>query len=121
MQTTDRNDSMMSDFFQVGGHSNFGGMRDRIEELKDKAIIQAKEKQRQQALQIKKLIDEEERLEQDAKQKTKQEIINEQNVLKNQVVDTPTSQPKANKTPYLWIGLGAVVLVGVTILIVKKS
>ena len=113
MQTTDRNDSMMSDFFQVGGHSNFGGMIDRIEELKDKAIAQAKEKQRQQALQIKKLIDEEERLE--------QEIINEQNVLKNQVVDTPTSQPKANKTPYLWIGLGAVVLVGVTILIVKKS
>ena len=25
MQTTDRNDSMMSDFFQVGGHSNFAG------------------------------------------------------------------------------------------------
>ena len=115
MQTTSRDDSMMSDFFQVGGHSNFGGMRDKIEELKEKAIAQAKEKQRQQALQIKKLIDEEERLE--------QEIINEQNVLKNQVVDTstPQPQPKANKTPYLWIGLGAVVLVGVTILIVKKS
>ena len=54
-------------------------------------------------------------------EKLKQEIINEQNVLKNQVVDTPTLQPKEKKTPYLWIGLGAVVLVGVTILIVKKS
>lgn len=113
MQTTNANDSMMSDFFQVGGYSNFGGMKKKIEEARDKAIAQAKEKQRQQALQIKKLIDEEERLE--------QEIINEQNVLKNQVVDTPTPQPKSNKTPYLWIGLGAVVLVGVTILIVKKS
>ena len=111
MQTTSRDDSMMSDFFQVGGHSNFGGKK--IEEFKDKVIAQAKEKQRQQALQIKKLIEEEERIE--------QEIINEQNVLKNQVVDTPTPQPKANKTPYLWIGLGAVVLVGATILIVKKS
>ncbi len=113
MQTTDRNDSMMSDFFQVEGHSNFGGMRDKIEELKDKAIAQAKEKQRQQALEIKRLIDEEE--------KVKQQIINEQNVLKNQVIDTPSPQVKENKTPYLWIGLGAVVLVGVTILIVKKS
>mgnify|MGYP003642529348 CR=1 FL=1 len=111
MQTTNANDSMMSDFFQVGGHSNFGG--GRLNELIEQAKAKALEKQRQQALQIKKLIDEEERLE--------QEIINEQNVLKNQVVDTPTSQPKANKTPYLWIGLGAVVLVGVTILIVKKS
>lgn len=110
MQTTNRDDSMMSDFFQVGGYSNFGGI---LRKQREQAIAQAKEKQRQQALQIKKLIDEEERLE--------QEIINEQNVLKNQVVDTPTSQPKANKTPYLWIGLGAVVLVGVTILIVKKS
>lgn len=111
MQTTNANDSMMSDFFQVGGHSNFGG--GRLNELMEQAKAKALEKQRQQALQIKKLIDEEERLE--------QEIINEQNVLKNQVVDTPTPQPKANKTPYLWIGLGAVVLVGVTILIVKKS
>ena len=113
MQTTNANDSMMSDFFQVGGHSNFGG--GRLNELIEQAKAKALEKQRQQALQIKKLIDEEERLE--------QEIINEQNVLKNQVVDTstPQPQPKANKTPYLWIGLGAVVLVGVTILIVKKS
>jgi len=113
MQTTSRDDSMMSDFFQVGGHSNFGGMRDKIEELKNKAIAQAKEKQRKQALELKKLIDEEE--------KVKQEIINEQNVLKNQVIDTPSPQVEGNKTPYLWIGLGAVVLVGVTILIVKKS
>jgi hypothetical protein len=111
MQTTNENDSMMSDFFQVGGHSNFGG--GKLNKLMEQAKAKALEKQRQQALQIKKLIDEEERLE--------QEIINEQNVLKNQVVDTPTPQPKANKTPYLWIGLGAVVLVGVTILIVKKS
>lgn len=113
MQTTDRNDSMMSDFFQVGGHSNFAGVRKIIEEQKDKAIAQFKEKQRQQALEIKRLIDEEE--------KVKNEIINEQNVLKNQVIDKPTPQVKENKTPYLWIGLGAVVLVGVTILIVKKS
>ena len=113
MQTKSRDDSMMSDFFQVGGHSNFGGLRGKIDEFQEKVIAQAKEKQRKQALEIKKLIEEEERLE--------QEIINEQNVLKNQVVDTPTPQPKANKTPYLWIGLGAVVLVGVTILIVKKS
>ena len=113
MQTTSRDDSMMSDFFQVGGHSNFGGIRDRMEKLKDEAIARAKEKQRQQALELKRIIDEEE--------KVKQEILNEQNVLKNQVVDTPTPQPKANKTPYLWIGLGAVALVGITILIVKKS
>mgnify|MGYP000270436688 CR=1 FL=1 len=76
-------------------------------------ITEAKEKQRQQALEIKRIIDEEE--------KVKQEIINEQNVLKNQVIDTPSPQVKENKTPYLWIGLGAVVLVGATILIVKKS
>jgi len=113
MQTTDRNDSMMSDFFQVGGYSNFGGVKDKIEELKQKAIAQAKEKQRQQALEIKRLIDEEEKI--------KQDIINEQKVLKNQVIDKPSPQVKENKTPYLWIGLGAVVLVGVTILIVKKS
>ena len=113
MQTTDRNDSMMSDFFQVGGHSNFAGIRKIIEEQKDKAIAQAKEKQRQQALEIKRLIDEEEKI--------KNEIINEQNILKNQVIDKPSPQVKENKTPYLWIGLGAVVLVGVTILIVKKS
>jgi|EP01052_Picozoa_sp_SAG31_P007459 hypothetical protein len=113
MQTTSRDDSMMSDFFQVGGHSNFGGIMKRMKERKDIAIAKAKENKRKQALEIKRLIEEEERIE--------QEIINEQNVLKNQVVDTPTPQPKANKTPYLWIGLGAVVLVGVTILIVKKS
>jgi len=111
MQTTSKDDSMMSDFFQVGGHSNFGG--GRLNELIEKTQAKARERQRQQALQIKKLIEEEEKL--------KQEIINEQNVLKNQVVDTPTPQPKEKKTPYLWIGLGAVVLVGVTILIVKKS
>ena len=111
MQTTNANDSMMSDFFQVGGHSNFGG--GRLNELIEQAKAKALEKQRQQALQIKKLIDEEERLE--------QEIINEQNVLKNQVIDTPSPQVEGNKTPYLWIGLGAVVLVGATILIVKKS
>jgi len=113
MQTTSRDDSMMSDFFQVGGHSNFGGIMKLMKERKDIAIAKAKENKRKQALEIKRLIEEEERIE--------QEIINEQNVLKNQVVDTPTPQPKANKTPYLWIGLGAVVLVGVTILIVKKS
>ena len=111
MQTTDRSDSMMSDFFQVGGYSNFGGKK--IQELRDKATAQAKEKQRQQALEIKRLIDEEE--------KVQQEIINEQNVLKNQVIDKPSPQVNENKTPYLWIGLGAVALVGVTILIVKKS
>ncbi len=113
MQTTDRNDSMMSDFFQVGGYSNFGGLKEQMDKLKEQAIAKAKEKQREQALEVKRLIDEEEKI--------KQEIINEQNTLRNQVVDTPTPQPKANKTPYLWIGLGAVVLVGVTILIVKKS
>ena len=118
MQTTNNNDSMMSDFFQVGGYSNFGamgigGMKGKIEELKEKAIAKAKEKQRQQALEIKRLIDEEEKIQ--------QEILNEQNVLKNQVIDTPSPQVNQNKTPYLWIGLGAVVLVGVTILIVKKS
>ena len=113
MQTTDRNDSMMSDFFQVGGHSNFAGIREHIEELKERTLAKVKEKQRQQALAVKKLIEEEEKI--------KQEIINEQNTLRNQVVDTPTPQTKAKKTPYLWIGLGAVVLVGVTILIVKKS
>lgn len=111
MQTTSRDDSMMSDFFQVNGHSNFSG--GKINELIEQAKAKAKEKQRQQALEIKRLIEEEE--------KVQQEILNEQNVLKNSVVDTPTPQPKANKTPYLWIGLGAVVLVGVTILIVKKS
>ena len=111
MQTTDRSDSMMSDFFQVGGYSNFGGKK--IQELRDKATAQAKEKQRQQALEIKRLIDEEEKI--------KNEIINEQNVLKNQVIDKPSPQVNENKTPYLWIGLGAVALVGVTILIVKKS
>lgn len=114
MQTTDRNDSMMSDFFQVGGYSNFGGgLKKKINELKEQAIAEAKEKQRQQALEIKRLIDEEEKI--------KNEIINEQNVLKNQVIDKPSPQVNENKTPYLWIGLGAVVLVGVTILIVKKS
>ena len=120
MQTTSRDDSMMSDFFQVGGHSNFGGLKDKIEEAKNKAIARAKEKQRQQALEIKKLIDEEERV--------KQEIINEQNVLNNErdnQTSEPNTQPNSQlnqeKTPYLWIGLGAVVLVGVTILIVKKS
>ena len=59
MQTTSRDDSMMSDFFQVDGHSNFGGIRAKMEEAKDKAIAKAKERQRQQALAIKKLIDEE--------------------------------------------------------------
>ena len=115
MQTTDRNDSMMSEFFQVGGYSNFGSGRfgDKIEELKEQVKAKREEKQRQQALEIKRLIDEEE--------KVKQEIINEQNVLKNQVIDTPSPQVNENKTPYLWIGLGAVALVGVTILIVKKS
>jgi hypothetical protein len=113
MQTTDRNDSMMSDFFQVGGYSNFGGIQEAINKQKDIAIAQAKEKQRQQALEIKRLIDEEE--------KVQQEIIDEQNVLKNQVIDKPSPQVNENKTPYLWIGLGAVALVGVTILIVKKS
>ena len=110
MQTTDRNDSMMSDFFQVEGHSNFGGSR--IKEIIEKAKAKAEEKKRQQALEIKRLIDEEEKLE--------QQILNEENVLKNQVIDTPSPQAEKNKTPYLWIGLGAVVLVGITILIVKK-
>ena len=113
MQTTDRSDSMMSDFFQVGGYSNFAGIKKQIDELKEKVTAQAKEKQRQQALEIKRLIDEEEKI--------KNEIINEQNVLKNQVIDKPSPQVNENKTPYLWIGLGAVALVGVTILIVKKS
>lgn len=111
MQTTSSDDSMMSDFFQVGGHSNFGG--NRIKEMQEQLKAKIIEKKRKEALEIKRLIEEEEKLE--------QEILNEQNVLKNQVVDTPIPQPKANKTPYLWIGLGAVVLVGVTILIVKKS
>lgn len=113
MQTTNTNDSMMSDFFQVGGHSNFAGTQ--IREMQEQLKATIREKKRKEALEIKRLIEEEEKLE--------QEILNEQNVLKNQVVDTPTPQPqpKANKTPYVWIGLGAVVLVGVTILIVKKS
>jgi len=118
MQTTDRNDSMMSDFFQVDGYVNFSPTR--LNELRDKVIAKAKEKQRQEALEIKRLIDEEE--------KVKQEIINEQNVLNNER-NNQTSEPNTQsnsqlnqqKTPYLWIGLGAVVLVGVTILIVKKS
>lgn len=112
MQTTSRDDSMMSDFFQVGGHSNFGG--GKINEIIEQAKAKAIEKQRQQALEIKRLIEEEEKVE--------QEIINEQNVLKNQVIDTPSPEAlSTSKTPYLWIGVGAVVLVGVTILIVKKS
>lgn len=118
MQTTNSNDSMMSDFFQVGGYSNFGGKQ--LREMQEKALAIAKEKKRQQALEIKRLIDEEEKL--------KQEILNEQNVLNNER-DNQTSEPNTQsnsqlnqqKTPYLWIGLGAVVLVGVTILIVKKS
>jgi len=116
MQTTDRNDSMMSDFFQVDGFVNFSPTR--LNELRDQVIAKAKEKQRQEALEIKRIIEEEERV--------KQEIINEQNVLNNSNNNSNnnTSTPPAtqqDKTPYLWIGLGAVVLVGVTILIVKKS
>jgi len=117
MQTTNSNDSMMSDFFQVGGHSNFGG---QLKQMQEKALAIAKEKKRKQALEIKRLIDEEERV--------KQEILNEQNVLNNErdnQTSEPNTQPNSQlnqqKTPYLWIGLGAVVLVGVTILIVKKS
>jgi hypothetical protein len=117
MQTTSRDDSMMSDFFQVEGYSNLGGS---LNKLMEQAKAKAKEKKRQQALEIKKLIDEEERV--------KQEIINEQNVLNNErdnQTSEPNTQPNSQlnqeKTPYLWIGLGAVVLVGVTILIVKKS
>jgi len=111
MQTTSSNDSMMSDFFQVGGHSNFAG--NQLRKMQEQLKTSIREKKRKEALEIKRLIEEEEKLE--------QEILNEQNVLYNQVVDTPTPQPKANKTPYVWIGLGAVALVGITILIVKKS
>tara|TARA_B110001452_G_scaffold7363_1_gene6610 strand:+ start:200 stop:529 length:330 start_codon:yes stop_codon:yes gene_type:complete len=109
MQTTDLNDSMMTDFYQVGGYSSFGG---GLKRAKEKLEAKVEEKKRQQALEIKRLLEEEEKLE--------QQIINEQNVLKNQVIDTPSPQADENKTPYLWIGLGAVVLVGITILIVKK-
>ena len=75
MQTTNSNDSMMSDFFQVGGHSNFGG---QLRQMQERLIAQVKEKRRKEALEIKRLIEEEEKIEKD--------ILNEQNVLKNQVV-----------------------------------
>lgn len=140
MQTTNKNDSMMSDFFQVEGYSNFGsaigaklnpfkggrrsgsiggfgnplsggGLSQMVEQLR----LKQQEKKVKEALELKEAIKREEEIE--------ERIINEQNIgstpQPNSPVVSPT--PSANKVPYLYIGIGAVALIGITVLLVKKS
>jgi len=163
MQTTSSNDSMFSDFFQVGGYSNLAGVGAGIMkgsgggknsgqkfsdvanrgrgssfgarmylpftrvydeivqdfELSDFRINQLWGEHR---LQGGKLNDFKEYVSQAEKSKVEQQIINEQNTLTNyddvDISDVDFTEKKG--VPLMYIGLGAVALVGITILIVKK-
>ena len=161
MQTTDLNDSMMSDFYQVGGYTNFASSlvkRSSSSSILDKPLSNTGKKSTKGIAGIiyKRFVNLYNKIGQDyglsdyeidklwaefdakkmgldnfpayVEEKTgkknvlEAQIINEQNTIYDSpsVEVTDNSEPKENKMPYLWIGLGAVALVGVTILLVKK-
>jgi len=163
MQTTSLNDSLFSDFYQVGGYSNLAGVSagllkgskkgqnsgqkfsdvakrgrggnflarafmpftrvyDEIVQdfqLSDFRINQLWGEHRSQGG---KLNDFKAYVSQVEKSKVEQQIINEQNTLPNiddvDISDVDFTEKKG--VPLMYIGLGAVALVGITILIVKK-
>ena len=118
MQTTTLNDSMMSDFFQVNGYTNMDGSLIPITQItkmpiyKQKIIDKMKEQQALSVSPITKMPN------------YKQEIIDkmkEQEALENPPLEGNSTDNNNQKTNYLLIGIGAILLVGVTTLIVKKS
>ena len=137
MQTTNKNDSMISEFFQVECYSNFGsaigaklnpfkggrrsgsiggfGSSGGLNQVMEQLRLRQQEKKVKEALELKKAIKREEEIE--------ERIINEENIMSqaqpNSPVVSPT--PSTNKVPYLYIGIGAVALIGITVLLVKKS
>lgn len=164
MQTTSTNESMFSDFFQVGGYSNLAGasaglvrgrggksngnqkfsdlaskgrtkgflgiihkkftrIYDEIKqdfELSDFRINQLYGEHKSQGGNLNDFKD---YVSQAEESKVKEQIINEENTLPNMdsidVSDVDFTEKKSG-VPMLYVGLGAVALVGITILIVKK-
>ena len=161
MQTTSRDDSMMSDFFQVGGYSNLAGVTAGIvkggrgsEEFSDVAnrgrkvkgllgkffgrftriydeikqdfvLSDARINQlwREHTSQGGKLEGFKGYVSQQEQSKVQEQIINEENTLPPMdsidVSDVDFTEKKSG-VPMLYVGLGALALVGITIFIVKK-
>lgn len=133
MQTTTLNDSMMSDFFQVNGYSNMDGglipitkipkgMKPKklVRTIKGEPITESRLREIMKEKEINRMIEErKERLLTDA------EGIygNGENPFppQEQKESTQSTENNNTKTNYLLIGIGAILLVGVTTLIVKKS
>ena len=131
MQTTTTNDSMMSDFFQVNGYTNMdGGLipitkvemtnKEKLRQIEAEIFKKAKNKKITQveAERIKKFKENQD-LEKDGVYLF-QDIPTD---FGNSLSPIPTQSTDNNnqKTNYLLIGIGAILLVGVTTLIVKKS
>ncbi len=129
MQTTTLNDSMMSDFFQVNGYSNMdGGLIPiakipkgfNVRNIKGEPITEPKLRLISKEKEINRILDE----------RKKRMLTDPEGIYGNSENPFPTQEQKEStqsrennntKTNYLLIGIGAILLVGVTTLIVKKS
>jgi len=130
MNTTNPNEDLYADFFQVrkrksknpkynnltnnfeptlGGSSGGGGSNYQYEKWRD-----AQEKDAQEKL-------EKEQLEKDSRREEARIIAEKKkNMYRNDVVDAEVPETKSTST-YLYIGLGVVALVGVAVLVYKRK
>jgi len=133
MQTTTLNDSMMSDFFQVNGYSNMDGglipitkIPNDYKGLKPKKLVPIIKGEPITESRLREIIKEKE-----INRMMKERLLTDPERIygngenpfppQEQKESTQSTENNNTKTNYLLIGIGAILLVGVTTLIVKKS